>query len=126
MKKPDLDRLLEAWQDGEPAEAEAGELTRALEDPEARARLRQIWFLESGLGEALRTAAVRQTAPRLVSPADSGVGWLQLWAGVALRTVGAAGVLALAVVVAGTGRNEVPDHAEPLFIARFILQNQLE
>lgn len=74
MKKPDLDRLLEAWQDGGPAEAEAGELIRALEDPEARARLRQIWFLESGLGEALRTAAVRQTAPRLVSPADAAWG----------------------------------------------------
>jgi hypothetical protein len=121
--KPDLDQLLQRWHDGELPPAEAEELTRALDDPAARARLRETWFLESSLPEALRAAPVRQTVPGGNDLAE----WLlRLWAQVALRAVASAAVLVLSLMLLKPRRDQATDQPEPAYIAQLILQNQLD
>jgi hypothetical protein len=121
--KPDLDILLQRWHDGELTPEEAEEFTLALEYPAARAHLREVWFLESSLLEALRAAPVRQTIPAGNDLAE----WLlQLWVNVSLRAVASAAVLVLALFLLKPGRDQVQDAPEPSYIAQMILQNQLD
>ncbi len=57
-----LEQLIAKWRDGHLSDEEFRELTRALENPEARAALRDDWFLESALPEALRASPALQFA----------------------------------------------------------------
>lgn len=54
--KHDLKQLLQRWEDGTLTEEALRQLADALESPEARARLRSEWFLDSALPQALQSA----------------------------------------------------------------------
>ncbi len=123
MMKSDLDRLLQRWHDGEITPAEAEELVRAIDEPAARARLREVWFLESSLSEALRAAPVRQSFP---AGRDLAEWLLQLWVHVTFRAVASAAVLVLALMLLKPRRDPVPDQSEPAYLAQLILLNQLD
>jgi hypothetical protein len=121
--KPGLDRLLQRWHDGELTPAEAEAFLLALDDPDARARLREAFFLESSLLEALRAAPVRQTIP---AGNDLTAWLLQLWVNVTLRAVAYAAVLVLVLMLFKPRPDQNPEEQEPAYIAQIILQNQLD
>lgn len=68
-----LDELLQRWREGRFSDAELAELTRELRTVEGRKRLRQDWFLEATLSEALKAADLARTVA-IVAPLES-VSW---------------------------------------------------
>jgi ferric-dicitrate binding protein FerR (iron transport regulator) len=61
---PPIDELLRLWREGEISEEEMRELTARLATKEGRETLRQDWFLEAALPQALQTTTVAKMAPR--------------------------------------------------------------
>ena len=69
-----IEDLIARWRDGNPAESEVRRLAELLEDPEARDALRDEWFLEAALPEALRrTAVLGCREPELLAGGGGGV-----------------------------------------------------
>jgi hypothetical protein len=87
---PDLPTLLHRWHEGSLTAEEMSALTTLLAQPEARRALRQDWFLDAALPQALAASAVIVRTPQaslfarlkawFASEEEFAIGALQLWA----------------------------------------------
>jgi hypothetical protein len=61
----DVSKLVARWGDGDLSEGEMRRLTDALSTAEGRAALRQDWFLDAALPQALRTLPLLKMTPQV-------------------------------------------------------------
>ncbi len=96
-----LDELLQRWREGRLNEAELAELTHHIGTPAGRKRLRQDWFLEATLPEALKTADLARTVA-VVAPLEN-VSWTDhltaWWTGMRSAWRWATGVVAVSLAI---------------------------
>lgn len=108
-----IEDLLHRWREGEISCEELAELTSLLEKPERREQLRQDWFLETTLPEALNAARVVRDAP----DASEGFGvFVRWWKSFlpAYRWIAAGGAVAATVLVLFLGMGE--SRNQPLIV----------
>jgi hypothetical protein len=102
---PDLPTLLHRWREGSLTSEEMSALTTQLTQPEARQALRQDWFLDAALPQALAASAVIVRTPQpswlarlsqwFAREEEIALGALHLWARTSFAAL-AVGVLTTA------------------------------
>lgn len=129
--KHDLNELMRRWHEGGLTDEQLRDLTTQLSTAEGRKALRDDWFLEAALPEALRTSAVTRMAPpdsraevvarlfQLLVPRS-----LPLWSKCSLAALPFGLVAALVAIVLAAPPEGIVGQ-DPALIARFILESQL-